>query len=144
MAAIDYNAIEEAIASIVATSGVIAAVEEDIFNGQMDAPIYIVVYLESRVPTADQPLAAGTRTRYSMTFSIWVRAINLNSFKDAAADRDRALGAAELALMGNSSLNGTVGSSWLEGGEFISARNSNGLFMAAAEIRLRAEATAIT
>ena len=98
MSAIDYHAIESAIATTLAASGVIVAIEEDVFHGQIDAPIYIVVYLESRLPTEGQPLANSTRTRFSIGFSIWVRAVNMNSFSDAAADRDRALGAAEIRL----------------------------------------------
>jgi len=59
--------------------------------------------------------------------------------------RDDLIGKVEIALMKERTLNGTVNSSWLEGGEFLSGPDPTGnQFMSGASVMLIADVTATT
>ena len=153
MARIDYFGIEEAIVETLKADGTLGKVqykiEEEVVMSK--APL-ILINLASRELADDnlgQPIAAGTRTRYLLNFSIWVYAFHLGGPADAAKVRAELLGKVELALMKNRTFNwdgegDRVGSSWLAGGEFQTgpATGQRG-FVSGAEISLIAEATAI-
>lgn len=156
MSGIDYHALETNLQSILAATtgltpsdGVKIHVEEDFHQivGLMDNGKSVIIYLDDRVPTAGQPLAANTKTRYHIGLSIWCLAVAVDSFSAAAALRDGVVDKVERALMANDKINNLVAGSWLHGGEFLSARKKGGMaatFMAAAEIKLVAEATSST
>lgn len=156
MAAIDYDDIEDQIASVIqagsglaVSDGVKVLIEEEFSQvvGGMDNGKLVIVYLDDRIPSAGQPIAAGQRARMQIGFSILVAALAVDSFRAAAALRTDLVGRVEIALLSNPKLNNRVASSWLLGGEFYSMRKkqSDGLqYMAVAEVKLVAEATATT
>jgi hypothetical protein len=90
-------------------------------------------------------LAAGKRTRYHLRTTFWVFAFSIESFARACDLRDALLGDLELVLMDNRTLGGKVAASWLEGGEFVSARDaSTSVYVSAGEIVLISEVQATT
>lgn len=135
MAAIDYFAQEEAIQAHLladaALSGVPVLVETEL---TVERKKGVIITLERRDAEPSQAIAAGTRTLYRIRFSLicvgWAETL-----KAAAQQRDDLLGAVEVALMNNrDSLTASIGSYYLEGGEFEVGRDSG--FMAAATIIL--------
>lgn len=155
-AAIDYDDMEDQIKAIIeaysglqTSDGVTVLVEEDFSQvvGAIDNGKIVIVYLDDRAATPGQPIAAGQRTRMDVGFSIWVAAVSAESFRKAAQLRTDLICKVELALMGNRTLNNRAASSWLLGGEFHSARKKSPtglIYMAMAEVKLVAEATAST
>lgn len=126
------------------TSGVRVYIERDPEFGVMDIGTGLSVYLLSRSAHTQQVLAAAKRTRYLVRFAVTAFAFDLESYESAARKRDDLLAGVELALMRNTSLGGLVTSSWLEGGDFVSARGSAGSpFIAAADTILVADVSAI-
>lgn len=106
----------------------------------------VVIYLDRRDSEATQVIAAGTRHRYDLQFSIWCFhfALDITLSLD---QRDDLVGNVEIALMKDRTLQGTVDDSDLAGGEFLNGRTpeeGGGLFFAGAEVRLVAQAVAIT
>lgn len=156
MAGIDYDAIQDNVAAAIAAGsgltsadGVQVLIEEEFSQvvGAIDNGKIVIVYLDDRVTTAGQPLAAGQRTRMDIGFSILVAGVAINSFRAAAAIRTDLISKVEIALMNDRKLNDSVASSWLLGGEFFSMRKkaSMGLvYMAIGEVKLVAQATAST
>lgn len=146
MARIDYFAIEEEIAELIRShpdfSGCQVLVEEELIFGA-DAVPWVGVYLDRRDAQPNQSLAAGTRTRMLVSFSIWVWVFGLDA-QSALKQRDEYVGKLELVLMQNRTLNDKVDMSWIEGGELPSARvpDSAG-FTSGGEVVLKAEVTAI-
>ena len=146
MAAVDYHgiltelkAILEADASL---DGVPVFIEEDPTFDLSGAGKAIVLTLSRRRPTSGQPLAAGKRTRWEVSFSVWALGFDM-SFEAAAAKRDDLVGALELVLMNNRTVSGKLGSGWLEGGEFISVRDQTSGSYAIAETLMSGEVTAV-
>jgi hypothetical protein len=154
MAAIDYYGIQEQMQTILAAytglrsqDGVQVLIEEDFTQvmGSIDNGKAVIIYLDDRAPTAAQPLAANTRTRFAIGLSVWVFACGIDSFKAVANIRDDLMGLVEVALMANSNLNNGVAFSFLGGGEFQSARKPGaGVYMAMGECKVIAEAMAST
>lgn len=146
MARIDYYDIQDTIRSILdadaTLDGVTVTVEEEVLFSAEQAP-WVSIYLDRRDPTAGQPLAAGTRTRYRVQFSIWCWEYSLDSLKTAMELRDDLVGKVELVLMGNRSLSGKVGGLMLDGGAFMTAKDQ-GSWVTGAEILVSCDATAIT
>ena len=149
MAAVDYAGIRDQLKTILEgdtrTSNARIFVEEEPQFGLSDAQNIIAVFMDSRsAPPTDQSLAAGKRTRYFLRMSLWVVVFSLDSYKAACDLRDTLLGNLELVLMANRTIGDKVASSWLEGGDMVSAREpSNQAFVAAAETVLVAEVSAI-
>src|SRR3990167_5582044 len=113
MSAVDYHGILTELKAIL---------EEDPAFDLSGAGKAIVLTLSRRRPTSRQPLAAGKRTRWEVSFSVWAMGFDM-SFEAAASKRDDLVGALELVLMNNRTVSGKLGSGWLEGGEFISVRD---------------------
>lgn len=149
MAAIDYSGVEDQLKTILEAAATMAGVrvyiEEEPQFGMMDHQKAVSIFLHSRTPSAGQSLSAGKRTRYDVRYSLWCTFFSLESFKIACAGRDALLGAVELVLMADRTIGGKVNSSWLEGGQFLSARDEGvGVYVASAETILVANASAIT
>lgn len=148
MARIDYYGIENAIANVLKTdstlTGVTVLVEEELTVQRGNV---IGIYLDDRnVPIEDQPIAAGTKTRFNVNFSIWCWHFGIGRDRTLAQQqRDDLIGKVEIALMKNRTLQNTVTMSWLDGGDFISGPDPTGnQFMSGGEIRLTVDVTAST
>ena len=146
MARCDYYAIENAIATILRADATLAGVSvivEDEVAVQRGS--IIGIYLDDRDAPMDlQAIAAGTRTRFNINFSIWCWHFGVGRDRTVVMQqRDDLLGKVEIALMNNRTLSNTVTMSWLNGGEFISGPDPTGnQFMSGAQIRLTVDATA--
>lgn len=149
MAAISYSGIADQLKLILAadalTSTVRCYVEEEPQFGLADNGQVISIFTDNRVPSPDgQSLSAGKRTRYHAFFSLWVAGFSLESYKAAADIRDALIGNVELVLMKDRSVGGKVQDAWLEGGQFVSAKDGgSNTFVAAGEIKLGVEVSAI-
>ena len=147
MAAIDYAGIEDQLKTLLeadaSLNGTRFYVEEEPQFGLQDAKA-VAIFLHSRAPDPEQSLSAGKRTRNIIRLSLWSVFFSIESYRVACTGRDALLGALELVLMKDRTVGGKVASSWLEGGQFQSARDdSNSAFAAAAETILVARASAI-
>lgn len=149
MAAIDYTGVANAIEAILKadsrTNPARIFVEEEPQFAIMDSQQVIAVFLDSRqAPAGQQVLSQGKRTRMLLRMPIWVLAFSLEGYRRACELRNTVLGNLELVMMDNKTLSGTVATSWLEGGDMISARDSSGsTWVAGAESVLTAEVSAI-
>ena len=149
VAAVDYAGIRDQLKTILegdaTLSGVRVFVEEEPQFGLSDQQKAIAVYMDRRTAAAaDQNLSAGKRTRYMLRATLWTVFFSLESYKVACDGRDSVLGALELVLMANRTIGGKAASSYLDGGELISAQDaSNGVFVAAGETILMMEVSAI-
>lgn len=77
----------------------------------------VMIYLTERVSPDDiQRLAAGRRTDFRITFSVWVIDYSLDSLREATKRRDTLLAQVELALMKDRKLGGAVNGLSLFGG----------------------------
>lgn len=145
MSAVPYWQIREEIAEIIKREvpGTTVEVEKEIDFSVEQSP-WVGIYLPRRsAPEPQQTLAAGQRTYMELSFSIWVfcHALELAL---GIKQRDETIGNIELALMRYRSLNETVDSSWLEGGELVTARDAQtSNWLAGGEILLTAVAIAI-
>lgn len=145
---VNYTAILSSLQTILQndsrTSTARVYVEEDPQFGQADAGKAIVLTLAKRTPFSSQSISAGKRTRYLAHIGAWSVGFDMASFNDACIKRDALLAAVELVLMDNRTISGTVTSSNLEGGEFMSVRNpGDNVFCAMAETVISAEVAAI-
>ena len=149
MAAADYAAIRDQVESVLTsdarTSTARIYVEEEPQFGLADAQQCIAVFTNRRrAPAGDQVLGAGLRTRFALELLFVVVSFNLESYRKACDERDALLGNLELVLMANRTLNGTVATLYLDGGEFFSARDpQSNTFVAVAEVNVVAEVSAI-
>lgn len=84
---------------------------------------WIGVYLERRDPHPQQPMAAGTKQRLVLRFSIWIWCFALERV-GAFIARDDAISRAEAVLMKHRRLNEKVEMILLQGGAMPSARVS--------------------
>ena len=146
MARVDYFAIEEAIRTqLKADTDTVKShilIEPD--AAQLPAGgDAIAIYLDRRdAPQELQNLAAGLRTRFLVTFSIWCFHFALMQ-KAEFEKRDDLVSQVELALMTDRTLSGAVDTSWLSGGEFFNSRtNDQDIFMLGAEVILTCQVTA--
>lgn len=148
MARVDYFAIEAAIRDILVAdaglAGTTVLVEEELTVNRGNI---VGIYLEDRDSPAEiQTLSAGTRTRFFVRFTIWCWHFGVGRNRQVPMEqRDDLVGKVEIALMGNRNLNGTVDSSWLLGGEFISGPDPTGRqFMSGASVILEVDVTGTT
>lgn len=141
MPAVDYYAIETGLkarldADATLTGLCTTVIEEDFSWSQADGPV-VYIYMDRREPHSQQTMNAGQRTRFLVHLSVWVRALSMDGFKQASGIRDTLLGKVEAALMRDRTLGGAAGTSWLEGGEMLSAKATGAeLYLSAAEIKL--------
>ncbi len=145
MARVDYFNIEEKIkqqleANDEINTDVSAIIIEEELTFQRGK--IIGIYLERRdAPPENQTLSFATRIRFELKFNIWVFAWHLE-IREAIHLRDDLLGKVELVLMADRSLQGSVGSSWISGGEFDNGIGESG-FYSGASIELLADTTAV-
>lgn len=144
MAGPDYYGIEEEMQAILQASpdlqdGSVVIEEEIIFS--IENTPNIGIYLESRDPDPDTPLAAGTVQRYHLNMSVWVFVFGME-IAPIMKQRDEFIGKIEQTLMANRNLNGKVDALWLGGGDTPSGRlpNDVGMFVGA-EIKVVAAVT---
>ena len=146
MAAVDYHGLLTTLKELLEADdtliGVPVFVEEDPQFDLSGAGTAIILTLGNRRASSGQPLAAGKRTRWEVTLSVWAMGFAL-SFDQAAKKRDDLVGALELVLMNNRTISDKLASGWIEGGEFISVRDETTGSYAIAETRMVGEATAI-
>lgn len=149
MAAIPYADIRAQIKSILASdsslSGARVFIEEEPQFGLSDVQAAIAVFTDRRTaPAGEQVLAAGKRTRYYLQTLFVVLFFSNESYDAACIGRDNMLGALELVLMANRTLNNTVSMSFLQGGAFYSGRTAQGgPFVSVAELEMTSEVSAI-
>lgn len=149
MAKIAYHSVLDSLKLIfeadVLTSDSRVFVEQEPQIGLQDVSKVLVLVLNRRNATPGQSLAAGKRQRYMLSFSVWIMAFSIEDFNRAAVIRDDLLASAELVLMANRTISGTVESLQLDGGEFYNAKSDNGSsFCAMAEIQVQAQVSAIS
>lgn len=97
---------------------------------------WIGVYGTSR-DVDHEPLAAGRRLSYNYRITIRVVAFNQENLAAAAKLRDDIIGQAEIVLIQNRTLSGTVNTLRLEGGDMMSADIPEKLgFLAEGEIQV--------
>lgn len=84
----------------------------------LDSRPWVAIYLTRRDSTT-QPIAAGTKHRWVMRFSIWCWCFALDSVMHAAAARDDLVGIVEHSLVKNRKFSSYIINSWLEGGDMI-------------------------
>ena len=149
MAAIDYTGIGDGLKTILEadalTSDARVYIEEEPQFGLSDAEKAIIIYLDRRIinPTG-QPIAAGKRTPYHVYFIIWSLYFTMANYKAACDGRNALLANLELVLMKERTIGGKATSSWLEGGQLITARDGGTqTFVSAGETILVAEVSAI-
>lgn len=134
MAGVDYYSVQTEIKDILEDniSGAVVSIEDDITTALDDMP-KIGIYLADIEVPPEQPLAAGTKLRQLLRFSIWCFASGYTTVADAAKNRDTLYNSVITTLMANATIRDTVTTSWLEGGEFQSARDeaTDALFMGA-------------
>lgn len=149
---IGYSAIADQIkAAIEADStmeGVRIYVEEEPQFGLMDQPV-VAIFMKKRSAAPDrthQRLAAATRIRMHITFSCWVVAFSIESYKIACDVRNEILANLELCFLRNTAaFSSSSEVSMIEGGVTPSARDPQSqVFIAAGEIELTISATGIT
>lgn len=102
---------------------------------------WVAIYCQgAQAPEGDQPLTASLKQRLQVRYEIWCWRFGMTS-ATAAELRDALVGDTELALMVDRTMNGTVLTSWLEGGRFGRQDDpqSIGRFFAGGEIVLVCE-----
>lgn len=115
---------------------------ENIFSAEM-CPWINIVSLDREVD--EDPVAAGTIMRLNYRLRLLVVAFHPESLAKAAESRDKILGLAEIVLMRNRTLNNSVSTLLLEGGDIGSAEIEDELgFLADAEIDFFVKVTAET
>jgi hypothetical protein len=149
MPRVDYFAIESGIETVLnadaTLAGVTVAVEDELVFGAATSS-WVGIYLDRRdAPENRQRLAAGQQTVFLLRFVLWCWEYSLEGIAKAIQRRDDLMGKVEVALMKQRTLNGTVTTSWLEGGEMPSGRVPGQTGWASGgEIRLVAEVKATT
>ena len=142
MAAIDYYGIENNLKTILKLAlgaGVIVTAE---VSQPMDTIPWVAIYLDGRTAPEDQPIAAGTRQRYQLKFSIWCWCWSLDNSAKAAEARDDLMGTVESAIMRNRSIGTSVENGMLQGGSFQTAKDDRGMHIAGGEIIYLTDVTA--
>ena len=145
MAAIDYWNIETTIRDTIATG--IGSASNVYVTAEVVQPMdtsrpWVAVYLKNRTAPAEQPIAKGTRQRYSVEFSIWCWVWTLNKPEVAAEARDDLIGTVESILMGNRKMSDTIENGTIHGGEFGTAEHPKTGTLLGGEIIFRADVTA--
>jgi len=113
-------------------SGVTVEIEPE--NIEAESCPFVGIYLLSREPTADQPIAAGTIQRYTLKIELWCYQCNPDKAK-AFEHRDDLMGNVEIAIM-NQRQSKDLGQYGLAlmGGEFESGYNETGMYMAGGSV----------
>jgi len=149
MASVNYPAILSGLKAILDADarlgGARVYIEEDPQFGLPELGKCIAIYLTRRSLHPNQPLNAGKTTRWLLEMSIWTFGFSLEHFPAAVGVRDTLLQQLELVLQENRTISGNVTTSWMGGGDFLSARNpDNSAFVAGAETTLIADVAVIS
>lgn len=147
MASVDFSTVATALQTMLTNSsqlaGVPVYVEEDFLYGLQDNGSAVVIYAERYNLHPDSPLSGGKLSRWLLHLSIWCRSVALD-IQQAIVDRDLVLLHLEQALEVDHTIGGTVATSWMEGGDLMSARSANtGQFMMSAETILIADVSTV-
>ena len=147
MARADYYAIEKGVKvtleADLALQGVRYFIEEEVTWA--DSVPAVFIYLDSRdAAPEEQRLAASTRVDYLVNLSLWCIDGHFDSLELASQARSDLVGKVEVALLKDPTLDSSVDYSWLEGGEFMNARDDQSGFITAGEVRLVAKVHATT
>jgi hypothetical protein len=126
---LDYAGIEDAVVTVLRNDPEIVKAKATILNGadlQFERGPAVVVYLRRRTRAEGQPIAANTRARFELRFSIWCFEMALD-FKAARRARDVLIRKVENALMGDPDKfdHAQIEKTWLEGGDFDTALAEN-------------------
>lgn len=150
MARISYTATLKAIKQVIEEDPDVRRLEPRV---EANAPIpvdldkpFIAVYEGRRDPSGGQDLAAGTRTRYVVTYEVQVHCFSAESQADAGEQRDEVLGTVEIALMRKRSLGGALDDSslMLRGGPLGGGAGPQGGFISSGGLSISVEAVAST
>lgn len=125
MAAIDYYNIKAQIKSIIENDGdvspAVVEIDKDLWlSPEMSPGVYIYTTGRS-APSERQQLRAGRGTVYEIRHTLIVLHHSFESIEKASELRDDFLGALEVVLMKDRTLNGAVETMWLEGGDMGAA-----------------------
>jgi hypothetical protein len=142
---LDYFDIELEVKKVLddALEETVVTVEQEL-NFPSEMTPWIGIYMDRRIPSANQFLRAGMRIDYDLQLSIWCYCYSMD-MPHSVRSRNRLIMAAERALMANRTLNGLVETCFLNGGEMATARlqgDSVG-FAAGGEIQLTAKGAVI-
>lgn len=140
MTDVNFQAIAEAVKARLDTAFANRTITPEVVIDQTFEPreAWISVNLSSiDAPPDAQPLTASLKQRLQVRFEIWCWRFAMTNTQ-AAELRDALVGDVELALMLDRTLNGTVNTSWLEGGRFNRAEDpqSLGRFFCGGEVVL--------
>lgn len=143
MAAIDYAGIKVAMKALFDGDATLQAIRETFTDVEAELLIspertpWIGIYGESR-DVDHEPLASGRRLFYRYLITVRVSAYDPENLAAAAKLRDDIIGQAEIVLLQNRTLSGTVTTLRLEGGEMMSGQVPEDLgFLADGVIEVR-------
>jgi hypothetical protein len=150
VARVDYRNILAATRTLLLADVAVAARSPMVLLDQsvgfsLDQPIINLTLVRRNAPADLQSLSASTRTRLDVIVAVWVYAFNMDQLV-AEELRDDMIGEVELALMSDTTLGDSVGTSWIIGGDFESAEPHEGGmqgFVRAASIELNCRVTAV-
>lgn len=151
MARIDFHAIKEAAKAVLEADEDLADVTVEVERARpfgADSAPWIGIFLEeAEFEEEEQPISANTTARARLPLVLLVIGHALGEPAEARKQRDDIMGIAQLALMRNPSLNGTVDHGMIIDMEFRSARPESGEtddWFGIGTITLECVATAIT
>lgn len=139
---VSYWGIQQATVDVI-QSGISASIPVVAEDEIAWADKWVGVYLISRAcPERRQRLTNGFQADFEITYEIEVRVYGM-VLADTIAVRDELLSDIELVLQNDKSLSGAVETSWITGGDHVTARDAKpGKFLAAATINLVCAQTA--
>lgn len=118
MPAINYFKIEQELQALlqadVTLEKMIITVEQEQLFGMSDAP-WLGIYMVDRTSPNEQYLAANTKQKYRLNWSLWLFVYGLE-LEPAIRQCSQLTGLLEVALMNISTISSMVEFSWLEGG----------------------------
>jgi hypothetical protein len=142
---IDYSGILQAIKNILGQYTELAGTRVEIEPGVLfaaESTPLVELFLDRRdAPQRIQRLAAGRSTDFEVKVSIWCWEYHPESTKEAIDRMSDLIALVELALMQDHSLQDTVVTSWISGGDFNAGPRDVG-FIAGGEIQVVAHARA--
>ena len=151
MARVDYYGLLETMRELLdgdpSLGGVHFAIEEEMPAGPDEVPWVGISITGREAPGDIQRIAAGQRTRFVVTFSLWCWAYDIESKAAAIRNRDDLLGRVEIALMRPDvrTLRDQVDFGYIEGGSLTTGTPEQGVgFFSGGEIVFKAEVDATT
>ena len=141
--AVSYWGIQQSIGAVV-QAGISASIPVVLEDEIAWADQWVGVYLIGRSATERlQRLTQGFQADFEINYEIEVRIYGM-ALDQTIAVRDELLADIELVLQNNKTIAGAVETSWITGGDHVTARDAKpGKFLAAATINLVCAQTAI-